>query len=199
VAAYLNGKPDSSSLRVTTWYREAFEPQFNGQAESLSYTTLFNSDYVVFYINQLQRRLGWSKFQTCCAHRTPEYVARINGIEYAHVYSQSKPGLALDAISRYAGGDDLVIVDIPSLFSRYYEGEAPLWVVPESEDETAVLHELGELLAEKTHVWFIIHPQARSSSARSIEVALQDRSCRSETFEWTPVQATAFQLCGRTS
>jgi hypothetical protein len=195
VAAYLNGKPDSSSLHVATGYREAFAPQFNGQATSLSYATLYNSDYVVFYINQLQRQLGWSKFQACCAHRTPEYVARINGIEYAQVYAQPKPDVALGAISRYVGEGDIVVADIPSLFSRYYEGEAPLWVVAQLEDETAMLNELGERLAGKARALFVIYPQARSPFARSVEVALQDQSCGSETLEWTPVQVTVFQLC----
>jgi hypothetical protein len=194
-AAYLNGKPDVSSLHVATWYREAFAPQFQGRSTSLSFATLVDSDYVVFYINQLQRQLGWSKFQACCEHRKPEYVARINGIDYAQVYAQPKPHLALDSISRDATEDDLVAVDMPSLFSRYYEGGAPLWIVGQSEDETAMLRELTERLAGKTRVWYVVYPQARSPLASPVEAALQDQSCGSEQMDWAPVRVTLFRLC----
>jgi len=181
---------------VATWYREAFAPQFKGQATSLSYATLFDSDYIVFYINQLQRQLSWPKFQTCCAHRAPEHVVRINGIDYARVYAQPKPHSALDSISQYASEDDLVVVDIPSLFSRYYKGEAPLWVVPQSEDETAVLHQLSERLFGKTRAWFVIYPEARSPFMSLVEAALRDQSCGSEDLDWMPVRVTVFQICG---
>jgi hypothetical protein len=90
-ATYLNQKPNADRLKVTAWYSSAFAPYFRGQSTYFLLDDIghaMSSDYLVLYRNQLQRQLPTphllAYFQR---HHTPEYVARLKGIDYALVYA----------------------------------------------------------------------------------------------------------------
>ena len=57
-AAYLNNLPDAKSLVVSSWYSDVFQPYFVGKQASFSDDGRgqLTADYVVFYINQIQRQ-----------------------------------------------------------------------------------------------------------------------------------------------
>jgi hypothetical protein len=57
-AHYLNGLPEASSLAVSAWYSDIFQPYFAGQRASFSDDgrAQLAADYVVFYANQIQRQ-----------------------------------------------------------------------------------------------------------------------------------------------
>jgi hypothetical protein len=89
-AEYLNQKEDAGRLRVATFYPEEVQAYFQGDAISLrrkewSKTWLF-SDYVVFYISQVQRELPDADLVNFFKDREPEYTARIGDVEFAWVY-----------------------------------------------------------------------------------------------------------------
>ena len=90
VAEYLNQKEDAGRLRVASFYPEELQAYFQGDAISLrrrewSKTWLF-SDYVVFYISQVQRELPDAELVNFFKDREPEYVARIGNVDFAWVY-----------------------------------------------------------------------------------------------------------------
>jgi hypothetical protein len=89
-AEYLNQKDDVEYLRAASFYPEEFRIYFDGQVVSLrrkewSKTWLF-SDYVVFYISQVQRELPDAGLVNFFKEREPEYIARIGDVDFAWVY-----------------------------------------------------------------------------------------------------------------
>jgi hypothetical protein len=94
VARWLNREPDAQDLNVVSWYSTTFEPFFRGHAiykieeEKISRSAKpgLAADYVVFYINQVQRELpspgGLQYFRTT----PPAHTVRMHGIDYAWVY-----------------------------------------------------------------------------------------------------------------
>lgn len=93
-AAYLNQQSGIENKRVAAWYSNAFNMQFNGQAEDipisleLSQTELDNllsADYLVIYVHQWQRTTP-QNLLNALASLEPEYVVISNGIEYVRVY-----------------------------------------------------------------------------------------------------------------
>jgi len=91
-ARYLNTK--GSGVRVTSWYREkCFNPFFLGQSFPWSKASVFwnELDYVVFYINQVQRQFPDTQFVQCFRSMEPEHTVRIKGIDYAWIYKVPKP------------------------------------------------------------------------------------------------------------
>lgn len=88
-AKYLNEKGDSERLTAAVFYTGSFEPFFRGTTLSLHTEALDEADYVVLYINQVQRQIipeAIHRFRD----REPEHVVRIGDIEYAWIYDNRK-------------------------------------------------------------------------------------------------------------
>ncbi len=88
-AAYLNQKPNAEGLRVSAWYQSTFAPFFKGEAISYSQEKgkAMAGDYVVFYINQLQRRFPDDELFGYFEERyQPEKVIPLKGVNYAVIY-----------------------------------------------------------------------------------------------------------------
>ncbi len=98
-ADYLNTLPDSESANVTSWYSTTFEPYFHGHAiykiddEKISRSPKpgLAADYVVFYINQTQRRLPSDGALAYFQRAEPLHTVVLNGLPYAWIYAA--PGL----------------------------------------------------------------------------------------------------------
>jgi hypothetical protein len=57
-AFYLNDQPEAGSLAVSSWYSDIFNPYFVGKRVSFSDDgrAQLSADFVVFYVNQIQRQ-----------------------------------------------------------------------------------------------------------------------------------------------
>jgi hypothetical protein len=93
-ARYLNSKEGAASLKAASPYGETvFEPFFVGQRRAFSRRSLFwnDVDYLVFYINQVQRRLPDPELVAYFHPLEPEHVVRLKGLDYAWVYRVPRP------------------------------------------------------------------------------------------------------------
>jgi hypothetical protein len=86
VGRYLSQRPDAVQATVSAWYDWTLAPFFVGQTLPLSTENAMGADYSVFYINQVQRNIPDPNLITYFQRRQPEYVVRLNGIDYAWVY-----------------------------------------------------------------------------------------------------------------
>jgi 4-amino-4-deoxy-L-arabinose transferase-like glycosyltransferase len=90
-AAYLNQKPNADRLKVTAWYLPTFMAYFQGTSTdffSIGKHEKMTSDYVVFYLNQLQRQMPDPELIAYYQrHYTPEYTAHLHDLDYAWVYA----------------------------------------------------------------------------------------------------------------
>jgi hypothetical protein len=98
-ADFLNRQPDAERLYVVTSYNHVLRPRFVGVtipvAPYLSRAPgqdLPTPDYVVLYLNALQRRQIAPEVQQAAALGPPVFVARVNGLEYAWVYQVPRTG-----------------------------------------------------------------------------------------------------------
>jgi len=102
-ARYLNGKPGAEEMKVISWSADGcFSYFFKGSAGTIDYDmdvrALRRGDYVVFYLNQVQRQAPNPEILDYFARFEPEYVVRIGGVEYAWVYNmQDAPPLEREA------------------------------------------------------------------------------------------------------
>jgi len=85
-ARYLNQRPGAAQTSVAAWYDWAFAPFFVGQTLPLSSENAMRADYTVFYINQVQRNIPDPNLISYFQRRRPEYVVRLNGVDYAWIY-----------------------------------------------------------------------------------------------------------------
>jgi hypothetical protein len=94
-AHYLNEKEGIKDKRVQSWYAFlGFNTLFRGRSRDLgpkwhsaeNIWLWYESDYVVFYINQVQRELPDARTVAFFRSLEPEYTVRLKGLEYAWVY-----------------------------------------------------------------------------------------------------------------
>ncbi|MGC8878518.1 MAG: ArnT family glycosyltransferase [Anaerolineae bacterium] len=88
-ADYLNRKPGAERLRVAAWYHSTFAPFFRGEAVGYSKEKgkALSGNYVLFYINQLQRRFPDEELFRYFEQRyQPETVISLHGIPYVVIY-----------------------------------------------------------------------------------------------------------------
>ncbi|NIO70896.1 MAG: phospholipid carrier-dependent glycosyltransferase [Anaerolineae bacterium] len=95
VAHYLNEKEGIEDKRVLAWYSAlGFNTLFQGESRELDprrqpaddVWLWYESDYVAFYINQVQRGLPDARTLAFLRSLEPEYTVRLKGLEYAWVY-----------------------------------------------------------------------------------------------------------------
>jgi 4-amino-4-deoxy-L-arabinose transferase-like glycosyltransferase len=93
-ARWLNTLPNAADLRVVAWYSTTFEPYFRGKTlykveeEKISRTPKpgLAADYVVLYVNQVQRQLPSAGALQFFRAVTPVYTVTLHGIDYAWVH-----------------------------------------------------------------------------------------------------------------
>jgi hypothetical protein len=87
-AAYLNGLPNAEKLAVSSWYGGIFHPYFKGREASFSDDGRgqLASDYVVFYINQIQRQKPFPGLIDYFRAQEPAFVVTVDGVQWVEVY-----------------------------------------------------------------------------------------------------------------
>lgn len=86
-ARYLNELNPQSPPQVASWYSNQFAPYYHGLTLDLSdQSSALTGDYVVFYINQVQRGFPSSEILIYFRQREPLKVIKLGGIEYAWIY-----------------------------------------------------------------------------------------------------------------
>lgn len=78
-AYFLNQQPHAASLRVSSWYGDIFQPYFVGQKASFADDgrAQLAADYVVFYINQIQRQKPYPGLINYFRAQKPVFTVKI--------------------------------------------------------------------------------------------------------------------------
>ncbi|MGE3911956.1 MAG: ArnT family glycosyltransferase [Chloroflexota bacterium] len=90
VTDYLNQKPDAEKLTVAGFYPRVMSAQFKGTVLSDKQYDAAMADYIVLYVNAVQRDLA-NRLRTVTRGKRSEMVVKINGIEYARLYAVPPP------------------------------------------------------------------------------------------------------------
>jgi 4-amino-4-deoxy-L-arabinose transferase-like glycosyltransferase len=141
-AAYLNRQPDAAQKTVAAWYSWQFAPFFKGKTVDLSSVeAALRADYVVFYINQLQRGFPSAELLEYFRARRPLHTVWLNGVPYVHIYpgpivsSLPPPGIQNPADATLGGAVHLMGYDIangevyaddPLFITLYWQVLAPI-------------------------------------------------------------------------
>jgi hypothetical protein len=120
MARYLNQKPGAAQLEVSSWYHRELIPFFLGSADRLDPkgdTDLMpwhTADYVVFYLNQVQRDNPSQALVNYIRSLEPEHVVHLKGIDYAWLYRTPEPipddVVPAQHVQRARFGEDLALL-----------------------------------------------------------------------------------------
>jgi 4-amino-4-deoxy-L-arabinose transferase-like glycosyltransferase len=85
-ARYLNARPDARGLRTVSANHNELGVFFAGRTDNPWNYDPGNTDYIVLYVDQVQRDLFPELIADAYKAGSPEYTVRLHGIDYAWIY-----------------------------------------------------------------------------------------------------------------
>jgi len=155
-ARYLNQKEGARELKVATKAGPSFVPYFIGhQVDAVCYNSA-DVDYVVQYVSARQRRIT-DRIIEIYGDREPEHIIRIHGIEYARIYRNDHYVDVMDYLRERTQPEDAIIINTPSLFARYYQGNLPIYAISTdpAQGEAEVASALNRVARRHRRVWYV--------------------------------------------
>ncbi len=199
-AAYLNAKPDARDLLVSSWYGQEFGCLFLGR--TLEMWTLYCSgepDYYVLYLNAVQRDQRPDIRRPLMGSEKPEFVATVNGIDYAWVYrntifEKGEQAVLTHIAAQAKPGQDLILVEGNAPFARDYTGAVPLQEFSPPERDDAVRTGLQAVTQGYKHVWRVAYQERDRCKATLTAKRLQEQAPVGDRIAVEGVQGTRYDL-----
>ena len=154
-AQYLNEKEDAAELRVALRNVSQFAPLFVGRTVAADDYDSATTDYVVIYLNQVQRNLSPELLDRYHRNHEPEHIVNLYGINYAWIYPNVNYRAPMEYIAQHAGAGDVLLVSRPSLFAKHYDGDLPLHVIGRGWNEAEIAAELQRALGGRRRIWYV--------------------------------------------
>jgi len=197
-AAYLNEKPGAKDLHVAIQSFGEFRPFFVGKTTLAGWAPLPDPDYFVLYASHVQR---WFTPEIVSHFKgePAEYVAVVNGLEYAWVYPNTfyrKEALdILDDIAAQGHAEtDQIILDTDAALRRYYRGPLEFSVIAGVARDDFVLGELERAARGRDRLWHLTLPDAGEETGAIIRRHLEASANRVQTIQVGEVAATCYEL-----
>ena len=159
-ARYLNTMPDGEHKQTASRALPGFAPFFRGRSYKEDGYDPATTDYVVIYLNDVQRRLSQELLERYYDVAPPLYVARTKGIDYAWVYENKTHEPPMSYISDHAKvGSDAIVISSPSLFAGNYQGPLPIYVLQPDWSQDEILAMLDRVAGRYERVWYVRYAQ----------------------------------------
>ena len=178
IVPYLNAKPNAQNLQVAVSRFSGFAPVFRGEPRSMRTYTSWETDYVVIYVGQVQRRrYEWILEEYHYnPDAEPEHVVTMHGVDYAWIYPNEHYVEPIEYLERHAQPDagDCLLVNGNSLLAKHYQGALPAFAFEGHWNPAEEAHfywdtrQLADLLDEAKQacrqVWYARYPEYESNS-----------------------------------
>ncbi len=161
-ADFLNSTPGIGKKHTCTGARQTLKPMLRGEVDGAGSYDPVKTNYVVLYLNEIQRGLNPDLLSRYYGVAQPIYVARLGGTEYAWVYENKSYEAPLAYIQ--AHGDpatDAIVVSRDGLFADNYHGSFPLYVLNNKWQEADLQHELQRISAGARRVWYVRYAEKK--------------------------------------
>ncbi|MFN8484818.1 MAG: hypothetical protein U0768_17430 [Anaerolineae bacterium] len=203
-AAYLNSLPNAKDLQVAARGVSQFAPLFVGETRSAPGFRPYQTDYVVLYLNEVQRQRNQSLVNRYYNNpdERPLHVVSIDGIDYAWVYTNTTATAPLAYITQNARPGDGFVVNGASLAARSTPLGMPVadvfghFQAPDVAGALAALPLVGRL-------WYLRYPEGDPGAALDVlrEAAILESGPKKfpdvEVWRFRPAPAASRPASGR--
>jgi 4-amino-4-deoxy-L-arabinose transferase-like glycosyltransferase len=193
-AAYLNARPNARELQTAVPTFAAFAPLFSGETVPTSNYSQSKTDYVVFYLAQVQRQHDADLMERYFYNTEvePEHTVDLHGVDYAWIYPNLHYVQPMDYLEEHGRpGQDILVVNADAVFGKHYQGalEAREFHSRSSPQDVAEL--LRALPTGSQRVWY-----ARYSDTDPVAVIqlLRNRGLLVEQREFPDLKLVLYRL-----
>lgn len=153
--AYLNQLPASEQGVAVSRSLAGFAPYYRGPALHQTRYDPATTQYVVLYLNEIQRRLEPALMERYYDSAVPLHVVRVKGIDYVWLYENKTHGPPLAYIAAHAQSGDAILLSRPSIAQRAYAGGLTLEAVDQGVSRDEILAQLQRLAEHHDRVWYL--------------------------------------------
>ena len=155
-ARYLDGLPDAETSVMSARSLPGSASFFRGIAVDEEHYDAATTDYVVTYLNEVQRRLGLETLARYYDVAEPLHVVQMQGIDYAWVYENKTHEPVAGAIAGQADvAGDAIVVSRPSRFEEQYDGPLEVLVIDPDASREQRLADLQTLADGHERLWYV--------------------------------------------
>jgi 4-amino-4-deoxy-L-arabinose transferase-like glycosyltransferase len=198
-AAYLNSKPDAEHLQVVAPNFAAFAPLFSGEGRPMGDYSASQTDYVLFYIAQVQRRHDDLLLEAYYDNpdAQPEHTVTLHGVDYVWIY----PNTAYLEPLRYLEDrgqpeEDLLLINRDSALSKHYRGTLQVREFSSASSPQEVAALLDNLPSDCKRIWY---PRYSGMDPATVLQLLQNRALLVEQRGFTSGELRLYKpIDGRT-
>jgi len=170
--AYLNAKPNAEQLQAVAPSTSAFAPLFIGDTKNMVDYTVWQTDYVVFYLSHVQRLRYPDVLERYFfdPQLHPEHVVTLRGVEYVWIYRNTRHVEPMDYIDERAKpGEECLLANGDSLFAKHYQGDIPLYGFYYHWGPEEMGKFLDEAPAGCERFWYARYPEADDELLNLVE------------------------------
>ena len=156
VASFLNKIPGIEDKRICTGPRQTLEPMFHGRLRTPGSYDPVTTNYVVLYLNEVQRSLSSELLSRYYGVAQPLYVARLQGIEYAWIYENKSYEAPMAYIRAHGDAEtDAIVVSRRGLFTENYHDLFPVHVLKANWTQKELQDTVQRIAGESKRVWYV--------------------------------------------
>jgi hypothetical protein len=194
-ASYLNALPGAEHLNVSTEHVSQFSPFFRGRTSAAKEFDVSYSDYIVIYVNTVQRWRVPEVLKWFHEREKPDHVISVNGADYVWIYGNTPLREALAYIDERADPTtDCIVLDKPSAVTRQYAGPVTMSTLDGSANEIAIVQALAKATDGRKLVWYITFPEHPGDESGVIQRLLESQADLVERASFTGVVIERFSL-----
>ncbi len=154
--AYLSGLSSGAERVAVSRALPGLAPFYSGRTVHQELYDPATSDYVVLYLNEIQRRLDERLMAQYYDSAEPLAVIRVKGIDYVWIYANRTHGLPQAYIAEHADpARDAIVIGQPSLLAREYEGSLAVTTIPDDATREQALATLDAAVRSAERVWYV--------------------------------------------
>jgi hypothetical protein len=197
-------KENVKDLRVAVAALPSFVPFYEGPSVDLSDYDPATIDYVILYLNEVQRQLHPDVIARYYDQQEPEYTVRINGIDYAWIYRNTNYVAPMRYVAERARPEtDAILVSTPSLFSKHYAGDLPLHVLQQdaaSLTKSDLIEQLEQVANDVERIWYVKYPpEDPDPNLAFVDHQLDSNLYKSARRSFPDIEVTLYHVFGRPS
>ncbi len=193
-AAYLNARPNAPELQVAVPTFTAFAPLFSGETLSISNYSASQTDYVVFYLSQVQREHDQTLMEQYFSNprAEPEYIVTLHEVDYAWIYPNLNYVQPMSYLREHGQPDrDALITNGDSVFGKHYRGKLQVHEFHSRSSPQEIAGLLDDLPASAQRIWYARYPETDPDAASRL---LKNRGLLVEKREFPDLELVLYRL-----
>ncbi len=155
-ADYLNKLPGIEEKRTCAGQVQNLAPMFHGRLYEPQEYDATRTNYVLLYVNEVQRGLQGNLLERYYGVVLPLHVVTLQGIDYAWIYENKSYEQPMAYIAAHGNvATDAVVLSRRGLFSENYHQALPLFVLKANWTREQLQGNLQRIADQAKRVWYV--------------------------------------------